>query len=108
MVSDAAKPEAGVDSSRSESGSASQNAELENSAKLGKARPPSVLPSNFFDNQEVKRPKTGENLFNVEVIIRTLLACCWNCAERELNTFLNKFLVVGLVMLHWLTSKCLS
>ncbi|KDO39613.1 hypothetical protein CISIN_1g019989mg [Citrus sinensis] len=58
VVSDAAKPEAGVDSSRSESGSASQNAELENSAKLGKARPPSVLPSNFFDNQEVKRPKT--------------------------------------------------
>ncbi|GAY65162.1 hypothetical protein CUMW_239110 [Citrus unshiu] len=58
VVSDAAKPDASVESSRSESGSASQNAELENSAKLGKARPPSVLPSNFFDNQEVKRPKT--------------------------------------------------
>ncbi|KAK9232404.1 hypothetical protein WN943_022650 [Citrus x changshan-huyou] len=59
MVSDAAKPEAGRESSRSESRSASQNAEIESSAKLGKARTSSVLPSNFFDNQEAKRPKTA-------------------------------------------------
>ncbi|KAL9463046.1 hypothetical protein AB3S75_000957 [Citrus x aurantiifolia] len=59
VVSDAAEPEAGVESSRSESRSASQNAEIESSAKSGKARPSSVLPSNFFDSQEVKRPKTA-------------------------------------------------
>lgn len=107
-MSDAAKPEAGIESSRSECRSVLQNAELENSAKLGNTRPSSVLPSNFFDNQDVKRPKTGENLFNFKVIIRTLLTCFGNCEKWELNTFLNEFLTVALVVLHWLTSKCLS
>lgn len=107
MVSDAAKPEAGRESSRSESRSASQNAEIESSAKLGKARTSSVLPSNFFDSQEAKRPKTGENLFNFQVITRTLLVCCWNCAKRELNTFLNKSLTVAFIVVTLVNFKML-
>ncbi|KAH9715478.1 coiled-coil domain-containing protein 16 [Citrus sinensis] len=64
VVSDAAKPEAGVDSSRSESGSASQNAELENSAKLDSVKlvdPDSTKPSGVSAKTQALKSVVLEN-----------------------------------------------
>ncbi|KAJ4718535.1 zinc finger protein [Melia azedarach] len=53
-----AKPAPGIESSGAEHHSEKQSAEPESSTNLSKARPSSVLPANFFDNQETKKPKT--------------------------------------------------